>query len=105
MNCSSGVDSLDTSVFTQSGLHVPGLIAIVVFYGAMFALGMLPTFCSKSTGSGDNDTGPIGIMLAGRKMNSFIGLLTLTGNLELSLHIGERLENVIIYFEIYIYLL
>ena len=59
----------------QGSIDIQGLVAIVIFYVAIFAVGIWAAWKRKSK-TGDVDD----VMLAGRDIGPFVGLLTLTGN-------------------------
>ncbi|CAL4128601.1 unnamed protein product, partial [Meganyctiphanes norvegica] len=53
-------------------LNIPGLIAIIVFYAAILGIGLYAAWKRRGT------TGTDEVMLAGRSIGSFVGVLTMT---------------------------
>ncbi|KAK0058928.1 high-affinity choline transporter 1, partial [Biomphalaria pfeifferi] len=56
-------------------IHIPGLIAIILFYVLIVAVGI---WASRKTKSGGNTTETEEVMLAGRNIGLIIGIFTMT---------------------------
>lgn len=54
-------------------VNVPGLVAVIVFYVLILALGLWAARKNKGETKSEN------IMLAGRNINLFVGMFTMTG--------------------------
>jgi len=64
-------------------IHIPGLIAIIVFYLLILIVGIWAGRKAKQTGSEANSEN---VMLAGRNIGILVGVFTMTGNKGLQKH-------------------
>ena len=61
----------------ESALHVPGLVAVILFYLLILGVGILAAWKTKTLTSNNRDD----YMVAGRSMGLALGTVTLTGRL------------------------
>lgn len=54
--------------------HIPGLVGIIVFYLLILGIGVFAAWSRKGK-KGDSEE----VMLAGRSIGTFVGILTMTG--------------------------
>lgn len=55
-------------------LNIPGLAGIIVFYLAILGIGVYAAWKRRGKGTNSDE-----VMLAGRSIGSFVGVLTMTG--------------------------
>lgn len=60
-------------LWRRMAVNVPGLVAVIVFYVLILALGLWAARKNKGETKSEN------IMLAGRNINMFVGMFTMTG--------------------------
>ncbi len=58
-------------------VHIPGMIAIIVFYLLILGVGL---WAARKTKSKKGGTSSEDVMLAGRNIGLFVGCFTMTGN-------------------------
>ena len=72
-------------------IHIPGLIAIIVFYLLILLVGLWAGRKAKQTGEGASSEN---VMLAGRNIGLLVGVFTMTGNLGITINaIMEKIED------------
>ena len=70
------MDAKETSD-SEMGINIPGLISIIIFYLVVLLIGIWAGWRQrKSTETTDQET----VMLAGRNIGLFVGVLTMGGN-------------------------
>ena len=70
------VDAKETSD-SEMGINIPGLISIIIFYLVVLLIGIWAGWRQrKSSETTDQET----VMLAGRNIGLFVGVLTMGGN-------------------------
>lgn len=60
-------------------INVVGLVSIIVFYLIIFAVGLWAAWRQRRA-SASSAAGTESVMLAGRDLGTFVGILTMTGN-------------------------
>lgn len=71
-----GLSQLLVGYHSKMTINVPGLVSIVTFYILILAVGIWAGWKNRGKGS---QGGTEQVMLAGRDMGTFVGILTMTG--------------------------
>lgn len=64
------------------GIHVEGLVAIVIFYVLILVVGIWAAWKNKASGDNESLDRSENIMVGGRDIGLFVGVFTMTGEFE-----------------------
>lgn len=70
------------------GIHVEGLVAIVIFYVLILFVGIWAAWKNKASGDKESMDRSENIMVGGRDIGLFVGVFTMTG--EFGIHVRTR---------------
>ena len=75
-------------------INVGGLVSIIVFYLIILAVGICAGW--RHGNKNKKETGTESVMLAGRNMGVFVGIMTMTGTYEILIR-PLYLQNILMY--------